>query len=80
MQRSTTMNLQPADRNLLINGLTLIALGVSVLILNSWNQLFVRTLVGLFWGTFILVLNWSDVVYLVRDFRQSNGGRQHSSQ
>jgi hypothetical protein len=80
MQRSTTMNLQPADRNLLINSLTLIALGVSVLILNSWNQLFVRTLVGLFWGTFILVLNWSDVVYLVRDFRQSNGGQQHSSQ
>src|SRR5712692_133036 len=53
----------PADRRILINGLTLIALGLSVLFLNSWDSLFVRASVGLFWGAFFLISNWSDLVH-----------------
>jgi hypothetical protein len=68
-----------ADRHILINGLTLVALGLSVLFLNSWNNLFVRTAIGLFWGTFFLILNWSDLVQLVRGLRQKNDIRSRSS-
>src|SRR5262245_48545626 len=62
----------PADR-FLLDGLTLIALGLSVLFLNSWNTLFVRTTVGLFWGTFFLVLNWSGLVQALRSLKHANG-------
>jgi len=68
-----------SDERLLTDGLTLIALGLSVLFLNSWDSLFVRTSVGLFWGTFFLVLNWSDLVSVLRSFRQSNGFQRRSS-
>lgn len=44
-------------RSVLINAITLIALGLSILFLNSWDNLFVRTSVGLFWGSFFLILN-----------------------
>ena len=69
-----------ADRRLLINGLTLMALGLSVLFLNSWNTLFVRTTVGLFWGTFLLILNWSSLVQALRSLKQLNGRYRRSSQ
>jgi hypothetical protein len=69
-----------SDERLLTDGLTLIALGLSVLFLNSWDNVFVRTSVGLFWGTFFLVLNWSDLVSVLRSFRQSNGFQRRSSQ
>jgi hypothetical protein len=46
-----------ADRRLLTNGLTLIALGLSILFLNSWDNVIVRTSVGFFWGSFFLILN-----------------------
>ena len=68
-----------ADRRILINGLTLVALGLSVLFLNSWNTLFVRTAIGLFWGTFFLILNWSDLVQTVRGLRQRNDIQRRSS-
>lgn len=68
-----------ADRRMLINGLTLVALGLSVLFLNSWNNLFVRTAIGLFWGTFFLILNWSDLVQFVRGLRQRNDIQRRSS-
>jgi len=61
-----------ADRGILINALTLIALGLSVLFLNSWDNLFVRTTVGLFWGTFFLILNGPDLVGVCRKFRSKN--------
>jgi hypothetical protein len=51
---------QPASkggRSVLINAITLIALGLSILFLNSWDTLFVRASVGLFWGSFFLILN-----------------------
>jgi hypothetical protein len=68
-----------ADRRILVNGLTLMALGLSVLFLNSWDNLFVRTAIGLFWGTFFLILSWSDLVQFVRGLRQKNDIQRRSS-
>jgi hypothetical protein len=67
------------DRNLLVNGLTLVALGLSVLFLNSWDTLFVRTAIGLFWGTFFLILNWSSLAQTLRGHRQKNDRQRRSS-
>ena len=67
-----------SDERLLTDGLTLIALGLSVLFLNSWNNLFVRTSVGLFWGTFVLVLNWSELSSLLQNLRKSYVERRSS--
>ena len=69
----------PADRRILINGLTLIALGLSILFLNSWDNLFVRTATGLFWGTFFLISNWSGLVQTIRALRQKNDIQRRSS-
>jgi len=68
-----------ADRRILINALTLIALGLSVLFLNSWDNLFVRTSVGLFWGTFFLILNGPDLVSVFRRFKSKNELQRRSS-
>ena len=62
----------PADSRILKDGLTLIALGLSILFLNSWDNLFVRTSIGLFWGTFFLISNWSGLVQVFRGLRQKN--------
>ena len=67
------------ERRSLVDGLTLIALGLSILFLNSWNSLFVRTSVGLFWGTFFLILNWSSLVQAFRGLRQKNDRQRRSS-
>ena len=75
-------SIQPAstaDRSLLVNGLTLIGLGISVLFLNSWDNLFVRTAIGLFWGTFFLISNWSRLVQTIRALRQKNDIQRRSS-
>ncbi len=69
----------PADRRILTKGLTLIALGLSILFLNSWDNLFVRTSVGLFWGTFFLILNGPGAVRAFRDLKQKNDTRGRSS-
>ena len=69
----------PADRRILVDGLTLVALGLSVLFLNSWNTLFVRTAIGLFWGTFFLISNWSGLVQALRGLRQRNDIQRRSS-
>ncbi len=68
-----------ADRRILVNGLTLVALGLSVLILNSWDTIFVRTAIGLFWGTFFLISNWSGLVSALRGLRQKNDIQRRSS-
>jgi hypothetical protein len=81
VQSSAATSLKaPADRRILIDGLTLVALGLSVLFLNSWDTLFVRTAIGLFWGTFFLISNWSGLVQLIHGFRQTNDTRRRSSQ
>lgn len=68
-----------ADRRILVHGLTLIALGVSILFLNSWDSLFVRASVGLFWGTFFLILNGPDAVRVFKRLRKLNARQRHSS-
>ena len=70
----------PADRKLLFHGLTLIGLGLSVLFLNSWDSLFVRTAIGLFWGAFFLISNWSGLVRALRNLNHSNGLRRRSTE
>ena len=67
-----------SERRLLINGLTLIALGLSILFLNSWDNLFVRTSVGLFWGTFFLVLNGPGAIKIFRGLAKKNDTRRDS--
>ncbi len=70
----------PVDRRNLIDGLTLVALGLSILFLNSWDSLFVRTAIGLFWGAFFLILNGSDLVQALQSLNHSNGLRRRSTE
>ena len=75
-------SIQPAstaDRRLLVNGLTLVGLGLSILFLNSWDTIFVRTAIGLFWGAFFLISNWSGLLTTLRGFRQKNDIQRRSS-
>ena len=69
-----------ADRKLLFHGLTLIALGLSILFLNSWDSFFVRTAIGLFWGAFFLISNWSSLVQTLRSFNHPNGLRRRRTE
>ena len=62
------------DRRVLINGLTLIALGISILVLDTWGNLFVRLFVGLFWTSFLLFLNGPRLVRALRMLK-TNGRR-----
>jgi len=66
------------EHRLLINGLTLIALGLSILFLNSWDNLFVRASIGLFWGTFFLVLNGPEAIKTFRSLAKKNDTRRTS--
>lgn len=63
-----------SDRKVLINGLTLIALGVSIFALDTWGNLFVRLFVGLFWTSFLLFLNGPGLVRALRTLK-TNGRR-----
>ncbi len=65
-----------ADHKIIINAVTLIALGVSILFLNSWDNLFVRASVGLFWGTFFLILKGPAVVRTFRSLAKQNDNRR----
>jgi len=81
MQTTTSIHPgPPADRRLLFHGLALIALGLSVLFLNSWDSPFVRASVGLFWGAFFLISNWSGLVQALRSLNHSNGLRRRSTE
>ena len=72
IESATAHAASSGDRRLLINGLTLLALGLSILFLNSWDNLVVRTTVGLFWGTFLLILNGPAAVKALRGLRKKN--------
>ena len=63
------------DRKVLINGLTLIALGISIFALDTWGNLFVRLFVGLFWTSFLLFLNGPGLVRAMRTLK-TNGRRR----
>ena len=67
-----TVSESRGNRNVLINGLTLIALGLSILFLNSWDTLVVRTSVGLFWGAFFLIINGPHALRTLRQLKQKN--------
>ena len=66
------------ERRLLINGLTFIALGLSILFLNSWDNLFVRASIGLFWVTFFLILNGPAALKTFRSLAKKNDTRRAS--
>ena len=78
MQKRKSISVQSSDRHLLTNGLTLLALGLSILFLNSWDNLVVRTTVGLFWGTFLLILNGPSVVKALRALAKKNDTNRRS--
>jgi len=61
-----------ADRTVLINSIILIALGMSILFLNSWDTVFVKASVGLFWGGFLAILNGPDAVRTFRSLKKKN--------
>lgn len=65
-----------ADRRILTNSLTLIALGLSILFLNSWENLFVRASVGLFWGSFFLIVNGPAALRALRSFAKKNDAKR----
>jgi uncharacterized protein (DUF58 family) len=73
--RSTQRVPSIPDRKVLINGLTLIALGISILVLDTWGNLFVRLFVGLFWTSFLLFLNGPGLVRALRTLK-TNGRRR----
>ena len=67
-----------AESKILVNAVTLIALGLSILFLNSWDTLFVRASVGLFWGTFFLILKGPETVKAFRSLSRNNDNRRAS--
>lgn len=67
------------DRQLLTNGLTLIALGLSILFLNSWDNLVVRTSIGLFWGTFFLIVHGPEALRTFRQLKQKHDIQRRGS-
>jgi hypothetical protein len=67
-----------ADHKILINAIILIGLGVSILFLNSWDNLFVRASVGLFWGVFFLILKGPEAVRAFRSLAKNNDNRRAS--
>jgi hypothetical protein len=80
MRTLTLINPNPRrDNQKLIYAVTLIALGVSVLILDSWSNLFVRVFVGLFWGSFLLILNGPGLVRTMRVLQRANAKQRSIS-
>jgi fucose permease len=75
-KRNHFMTTSSADHKLLINAIILIALGVSILFLNSWDNLFVRASIGLFWGTFFLILNGPAALKTLRSLTKHNDNRR----
>lgn len=61
-----------ANQRLLVNALTFIALGLSILFLNSWDSLFVRASIGLFWGSFFLIVHGPAAFRSLRNFAKKN--------
>ena len=72
------MSIQSSERRLLTSGITLIALGLSILFLNSWDNLFVKASVGLFWAAFFLILKGPEVVKTFRSLAKHNDNRRAS--
>lgn len=73
-------SISSADRRVLINAVTLIALGVSILVLDSWGNLFVRVFVGLFWVAFMLVLHGPDLLRSMRKLKRFDARHRRINQ
>ena len=67
-----------ADRRAVINAITLIALGVSIFLLNSWDNLFVKASVGTFWLSFFLILKGPDAFKAFRNLAKNNDNGRSS--
>jgi tetrahydromethanopterin S-methyltransferase subunit E len=78
MKREKSQPRADDDRGLLIGGLTLLALGLSILFLNSWDTLVVRTTVGLFWGTFLLIINGPAALQALRGLNKNNDAHRRA--
>jgi hypothetical protein len=78
VQPNRPMRSSAADRRTVINAITLIALGLSILFLNSWDNLFVRASIGLFWGAYFLILNGPDAFKTFRNIARHNDSRHAS--
>ncbi len=50
----------------LLNGSILVALGLSIFLLNEWPMSGVRVAVGLAWAIFLLIIKGPELVRLVR--------------
>jgi hypothetical protein len=77
---SSLKPISSADRSVLINAVTLIALGLSVFVLDSSGNLFVRVFVGLFWGAFMLVLNGPGLVRNMRTLKRFDARHRRTNQ
>jgi len=71
--------LPAADTRILTNAITLIALGISIIVLDTWGNLFVRVFVGLFWGSFMLVLNGPGFIRAMRMLKRTNAGQRRTN-
>ena len=78
VQPNRSMRSSAGDRRTVINAITLIALGLSILFLNSWDNLFVRASIGLFWVTFFLILKGPETVKVFRSLSRNNDNRRAS--
>jgi O-antigen/teichoic acid export membrane protein len=78
LRKTVSNSALEADRKLLRDSITLIALGLSILLLNSWDTLFVKASIGLFWATFFIILNGPQVLQTFRSLAIKNGNRRAS--
>jgi O-antigen/teichoic acid export membrane protein len=76
--KSTPIPEPKAQRKLLTDAITLISLGLSIFLLNSWDTIFVKASVGLFWGTYFLILKGPQVVGTFRSLTKNNDNRRAS--
>jgi hypothetical protein len=65
-----------AHRKLLTDSIILISLGLSILFLNSWDNVFVKASVGLFWGAFFLILKGPEFISTFRKLAKHNDSRR----
>ena len=77
---SSLKPISSADRSVLIKAVTLIALGVSIFVLDGSGNLFVRVFVGLFWGAFMMVLNGPGFVRSMRALKRFDARHRRINQ
>ncbi|MGA9994915.1 MAG: hypothetical protein WBP93_05845 [Pyrinomonadaceae bacterium] len=66
MNRTLQHNSRINDADALIQIALLIGLGLSILILNRWDHVAVRTALGISWGVSMLLLNAPELVRVIK--------------